>query len=229
MVKVYALKMDNEVNDTCYKLLLSQTTEDKRKKVECYQNKENAYLSLFAEFLVRYVLIQNYQINNKDIQLKYNEDGKPELAGIKNLHFNISHSGQWIVAAIDSSPVGIDIEHVAQIDISLFKNLFSSEEYCSLIEKTIPAQVPFFYELWTLKESYIKQTGAGLSLPLDYFTMQVSDNKQVALILSGKQQDSLFFKQYEIDTQYKMAVCALNNSFSPIHPVTQEELMNLFR
>lgn len=221
--------MDTEVNDTSYKLLLSHTTEDKRKKVACYQNKKNAYLSLFAEFLVRYVLIRDYQINNKDIQLKYNEYGKPELADVKNLHFNISHSGQWIVAAIDSSPVGIDIEHVANIDISLFKNHFSSEEYSSLIEKTIPEQVPFFYELWTLKESYIKQTGAGLSLPLDSFTVQISGDKNVGLTLSDKRQAHLYFKQYEIDSYYKMAVCALNNSFSPIHPVTQEELMDLFR
>lgn len=221
--------MDNERNDACYKLLLSHTTEDKRKKVEFHQNKKNAYLSLFGEFLVRYVLIRDYQINKKDIQLKYNEYGKPELAGVKNLHFNISHSGQWIVAAIDSSPVGIDIEHVAHIDISLFKNHFSTEEYSSLIEKTIPEQVPFFYELWTLKESYIKQTGAGLSLPLDIFTMQISDDKQVALILSDKQKAPLHFKQYEIDTHYKMAVCALNNSFSPIHPITLEEIMDLYR
>lgn len=221
--------MDNELNDTCYRLLLSHATAEKRNKVERYQKKENAYSSLFAEFLIRYAFIRDYHLTNKNIQYKYNDYGKPELAGADNLHFNISHSGHWIVAAVDSSPVGIDIERIAPIDSSQFKNHFSTEEYTSLLQKTDADRLPFFYELWTLKESYIKQHGAGLSLPLHSFTVQISNDDQVALILSDTQQAALYFKRYEIDTHYKMAVCALNNSFSPIHPITQEELMDLFR
>ncbi len=221
--------MDKDVNDSCYRLLLSHATAEKRNKVKRYQKTENAYSSLFAEFLIRHAFIRDYHLTNKNIQFKYNNYGKPELAGADNLHFNISHSGHWIVAAVDSYPVGIDIERIAPIDISLFNSHFSAEEYNSLLEKTDAERVSYFYELWTLKESYIKQTGAGLSLPLDTFTVQISDDNQVALMLSDKQQAALYFKRYEIDTHYKMAVCALNNSFSPIHPVTQEELMDLFR
>src|SRR5699024_6695800 len=80
-----------------YYFLSSCISNSRRKKLNRFINKKDAYRSLLAETLVRKVIIDNLDIPNSAIQFGKRKYGKPFLCGQANFHFNISHSGQWVV------------------------------------------------------------------------------------------------------------------------------------
>jgi len=79
----------------------------------------------------------------------------------KKLHFNISHSGDWILLAVADLEVGADIELVndAFNYQEVMHDYFSVEEV-GYIEQKLPLER--FFQLWTRKEALIKATGKGL-------------------------------------------------------------------
>lgn len=49
-------------------------------------------------------------MDKSDIRFSTQEYGKPCIPDLPDAHFNISHSGRWVICAFDSQPIGIDIE-----------------------------------------------------------------------------------------------------------------------
>jgi len=93
--------------------------------------------------------------------------GKPFLPGFPGLHFNISHSGCYIACAVAPVPVGIDVQMIA-----LPKNDVAGRYFTTREQQYIAQGDNFalrFCRVWTMKESYLKRTGQGLSIPLDSF------------------------------------------------------------
>ncbi|MDB5014988.1 MAG: 4-phosphopantetheinyl transferase, partial [Daejeonella sp.] len=152
MVGVFSLKLDDHLNEDCYRYLLRKAGEASRKKFLEYRNHDDAYRSLFAEFLVRYVAIQRMEVSNDELNIRYSSYGKPYFAGIENFHFNLSHSRDWVVCAISNCPVGIDIEQIAPLDLRIMASYLSIKEQASLYRQKAETQPSYFYELWTLKE-----------------------------------------------------------------------------
>lgn len=66
-----------------------------------------------------------------------------------------------MVCVVHDDTVGVDIESIGPFDLRLAKELFTEEEYQEVLvnEDSLAA----FYDIWTLKESYIKAVGQGLS------------------------------------------------------------------
>lgn len=52
------------------------------------------------------------------------------------------------------------------------KRFFAKEEYELLLQKEGEERRALFYELWTLKESYVKYKGMGLALPFHQFCFE---------------------------------------------------------
>ena len=84
------------------------------------------------------------------------------------LFVSISHSADWIVAAISDAPIGIDIETFSrQRDfIAIANHVFSAVEVSFLKSCNAEALRQNFYLHWTLKESVAKQYGAGLKFEI---------------------------------------------------------------
>lgn len=78
--------------------------------------------------------------------------------------YSISHSRGWVAVAISPSmPVGIDIEaHKPRNFVEFASHWFHPEEAKLLNRYPVSDQAPVFYELWTLKEAYIKFAGLDL-------------------------------------------------------------------
>lgn len=88
-------------------------------------------------------------------KIHYTAEGKPF---IENNHFNISHSGDYVVLAEADSPVGVDIERVTDIGIDDgLKNIALTERERFWVKDSLLR----FYVVWTRKESLIKCEGSG--------------------------------------------------------------------
>jgi len=210
-MKIYALYLETELSALTFNNLLSYVSNEKQEKVKRFMKKADAERSLLSDLLSRIAIMENLKVQNRDIQFIYNKYGKPSLINFPDFHFNLSHSGNWIVCAIDNKAIGIDIEKIDNIDLDIAKRFFSDKEYFDLMNKPYSHRNSYFFDLWTLKESYIKALGCGLSLPLDSFAFTIE--KDTISLDTANEFNQCFFKQYDIDKNYKMGICSLNNTF----------------
>lgn len=128
--------------------------------------------------------------------------------------FNVSHFGNWVVLAVeDVGSIGIDVERMSPIDLDIAKRYFSSYEYSDLMSISPEYRIEHFFRLWTLKEAYIKADGRGLSIPLDSFGFCVRANEIFFHSFSNTIPMSYFFKQYHLNLEYKLSVCATQPKF----------------
>ena len=95
--------------------------------------------------------------------LCFGENEKPFAPGFP--HFNLSHSGDWVVLALDDGEVGVDIEGLSPGNLSVARRVLTPGELRWMEE----APLERFHTLWTVKEAVIKATGRGLSLDMRGF------------------------------------------------------------
>ncbi|MDR0269768.1 4'-phosphopantetheinyl transferase superfamily protein [Paenibacillus sp.] len=227
MPQIIALELDNKLNSDTFRILLEHLPVEKQAKINRFRQYEDALRTLFGELLVRVSIMDMHGLTNDNIQFHTNRYGKPFLVHPDTFHFNISHSGHWIVLAIDSSPVGIDIEKIQPIDLSIAERFFSKNEHADLIKKPPNAQLSYFYDLWSLKESYIKYIGKGLSQDLKSFSIRCDNG--IFKLTSQEEMPRCFFTQYDIDPDYKLSLCTLyKNSPSTILIKSCDELIKEF-
>lgn len=108
--------------------LITYISVEKRERISRFHRYEDTQRTLFADILVRYLLCKRLGIKNKELIFGVNEYGKPFLINNTNIQYNISHLSKWVACSIDKHPVGIDIEGIKPIDISVAKRFFSKEE-----------------------------------------------------------------------------------------------------
>jgi 4'-phosphopantetheinyl transferase len=173
---------------------------------------------LVTRALVRSVLARYFEIAPEAWRFTTNNYGRPEivdeLVRSSGLTFNLSHSSQLIVLAVaHQRQLGVDTEDFrsrsASIDVA--ERFFSPAEVAALRKQSWDTQQQRFFEYWTLKESYIKARGMGLSIPLDKFGFVLEEPGAVDLEIDPELQDSPTrwqFWQLEVKDAYLIAVCA---------------------
>ena len=137
-IKIYWL----DTNDVSLETLLGSPYA--KESFENYKVEESRKEKI-ASSILKNKYIGNYHLN---------EFGKP-LSETKS--FNVSHSKGVVALAIDSSPIGIDIEKIREVNESLISHISNEEE-----KKYIHDEKSFF-EIWTNKEAVVKAQGKGLS------------------------------------------------------------------
>lgn len=98
------------------------------------------------------------------VQFAKNEHGKPYIIG-HPIHYNISHSGRYVVLVVATSEVGVDVQEKrpAQME-SVAKRFFSKEEWQAVSKCGSEVEKKdMFYHIWCRKEAYGKYLGQGLS------------------------------------------------------------------
>ncbi|MFB7304416.1 4'-phosphopantetheinyl transferase family protein [Heyndrickxia sporothermodurans] len=211
MGEVFAININESINDSQFQYLLSIITENKRDQVKNFLFLKDAQRTLYGDIMIRYLACQKLKINNEQLVFFHNEFGKPYLLNSSEFYFNISHSEDWVICVVSKKEIGVDIEKIKPIDLGIAKRFFSKNEYENLLSMPDNMKVNRFFDLWTLKESYIKYKGTGLSMPLDSFCMSI-DDYGIRVISNDKKH--LFFKQYSLDKGYKLSVCSEENEFS---------------
>lgn len=106
-----------------------------------------------GDYALRKVFSEVYGINDISI----NREGKPYIEDCP-YHFNLSHSGDFLLLAVGETPVGADIEKITKIRPKTMEKYFSQSEQ----NRVKKEGKNIFFELWTKKESYVKYTGEGI-------------------------------------------------------------------
>jgi 4'-phosphopantetheinyl transferase len=107
--------------------------------------------------------------------------GKPSLAAdgdAPRLTFNLSHTHGLVACAIaPGADVGVDVEDVdREVGIDeVATRFFSPTECADLAGCPANERARRFFELWTLKEAYIKAIGKGLSHALNTFGFALNE------------------------------------------------------
>ncbi|MDR1873701.1 MAG: 4'-phosphopantetheinyl transferase superfamily protein [Synergistaceae bacterium] len=107
--------------------------------------------------------------------------GKPSVEG--GPHFNLSHSGDYVLLAVDDVPVGIDIERWTERNCAALAAVSFHEDEFTEDGRAFPAgpaglaiEPWLFFDRWTLKESYVKMRGTGLSTDMKSFRVVIEGN-----------------------------------------------------
>ena len=105
--------------------------------------------------------------------IAYGPHGKPFFPARPELQFNLSHSGEMVLCALSTAPVGCDVETLGPARPELAARFFHpmEREYLDSLPEAEAAEA--FTRLWTLKESYLKLTKRGLSRPLNSFAVDL--------------------------------------------------------
>lgn len=131
--------------------------------------------------------------------VRYGKYGKPFLPG--GPYFSLSHSGRYALLAEAPAPVGVDVEEVRQEEdcAALAEHALHPEERDFLASKPVPQT---FFDIWTLKESYLKMKGIGLNEDPATFALEL---KNPTVRLPGR--PDVHFCLYHHLSGYSVAIC----------------------
>ena len=163
MIKVWVANINSLNNDDIYQKYYLDLPPFRKKKADEYINKIDKIRSVAAFTLLIKLLNQNKIKYNQD-EFKVDSYGKPYLLNSK-IYFNISHSGDYVIAAISDKPIGVDVEIKKELKYIELSHLVLNEQEIKKINQ-IDNPSEFFFKMWTKKESYIKCIGKGLAIPL---------------------------------------------------------------
>jgi 4'-phosphopantetheinyl transferase len=143
-----------------------------------YRVNEPARTFLAARFLLRSLLSAYGALDPREWRFAANPWGRPYILNpdpaCHELVFNLSHKpGMVTCLAGWDRRLGVDVEDTSASRtywLQVADRFFSPSEVAKLHQLPPDRQPNRFFELWTLKEAYIKARGRGLSLGLSAFS-----------------------------------------------------------
>lgn len=179
-INVIIRKVNSGYIEKNFDALAKMLYPSRREAVLRFKNPKAAYISMTAGMLLQEVACRVCNIVPDKLETDKGEQGKPYIRGADGFYYNISHSGEYVVLAYGGQELGIDIEHIRDKDIAVAKRCFTEEEYAYIAGENLDAvgcpaienQDERFFRVWTMKESYLKYTGEGISVPLNSFNVK---------------------------------------------------------
>jgi len=179
--------------------------------------------------LLEYGLWEEY---GRTYDVKQMEGGKPYLPKAPHISFNISHTKGIVVCAVSEKEIGIDVEYIREAKKAVIRRICSREETEYIfgeadrmesiksengklgnmesgnikLENTNPKEIHMrFTRIWTLKESYIKAIGKGLSFSLKEISFFLKDTKKGAVITGSI--PGWNYRQFMLRGKYIVSIC----------------------
>jgi 4'-phosphopantetheinyl transferase len=204
---------DPQANDAWRAVLI----EEERAQARRFHFEDDRRRYLVTRALVRTVLSRYADVAPGDWRFSSNAYGRPSIAEAHpdagDLSFNISHTRHLIALALTrGAMLGVDVENFVarQAPIDVANHFFSPSEVAALLALDRTRRQRRFFEYWTLKESYIKARGMGLSLPLDKFAFDYPCERTVTLDIHPELDDDpgrWHLWQMQPAPEYLLALC----------------------
>ena len=159
--------------------LVPLLSADERERAARFHFRRDAMRWIAARSALREILGGCLDADPRALVFAYGDKGKPALAepaGEWDLQFSLAHSAHLAVYAVTvGCPVGVDLERMRPLpDMDRIAERTFSRQECAAL-RALPATLrpSGFFNCWTRKEAYIKALGAGLSYPLDQFSVSL--------------------------------------------------------
>lgn len=137
-----------------------------------------------ARELLAFAVASEYGLSLSDYAEKREEKGKPYLEGAP-FHYNLSHSGDYVVCALSDSRVGVDVEKILPISVKVMRRFLGKAVFSPREQM----------RLWTRYESYGKMMGHGIPYP------------------AGSEKEC-FYREYTVLDHYYITVCSEADAFA---------------
>ncbi|PCI79335.1 MAG: phosphopantetheinyl transferase [SAR86 cluster bacterium] len=216
---------------------LAWLTESELKRFRRYQFDRHRKQMLLGRVLMR-VALSSYDrsVAAASWNFTHNDYGKPAISEEQNsasLYFNLSHSAEKVVLAVSRfKDIGIDVECARRPRriAAVAQRYFSDKETAQLLSLPADQQQSRFYDLWTLKEAYIKACGMGLAIPLQHFSYGFSGDDGLTVEFDARRNDvegAWQFWQLSAGSDFKLAVAAKAGEGALTHTLSGWRLIDL--
>lgn len=216
-VFLHAVRLE-EMPDPLRSAFIERVSDERKVRISRFLRQADADRSLLSELLILHGAKQLFGLSGH-LELATNQYGKPYFPTCPDVHFNVTHAHEWVLCAWDLAPVGVDIEPFRTVDCSIAERFFTEAE-CRLLDDTVDeyAKQRLFFQLWTLKECYVKKLGRGLSIPLNAFDVEPDGREARLTVLdpAAAHDSPSYFKAYELRTPtstYIASICASHDRF----------------
>lgn len=221
MTRVYFASVEALNDDELFARCRAQLSAGRLAKADRMRFRKDQNLSIGAGLLLNKGL-QAYGLREKDMRYATGANGKPFFAAAPEICFNVSHSGQMVMAAFSDTAVGCDIEKISAVNLAIADRFFCKSEAEAVREMKTEAEKQMkFFRYWTLKESFLKATGLGLSLRPDAFELMLLPGEVTVLHTVDEKKYS--FREFDAVEGYCSALCVQASSCEAVCSFTTPE------
>ena len=204
-MKIYIADISVLRKRAVFQRLYEGMSEARRRRIDRFRFPKDRCRSLGAGVLLRRALAD---AGVDEAIFVYGEHGKPRLAGDPGVHFNLSHAGDRAMCVISTHRVGCDVERRGRRGTQVAERFFAPEENRRILAAPESERDALFTRFWALKESFLKATGLGLTLPLGAFAVDL-DGDRITIRQDVDKNEYRFFELDPAD-EYQYAVCEQN-------------------
>lgn len=207
MIYTYYIDVAQFEDERLFQEKLSLLSPYRQQKVAILKHEKDRERSLGAGVALDHAL-RAYGLRERSVEYEFGEWGKPSLKYQPNIHFSLSHSGRYAICSIGDRPMGNDIELVRPGRLKVADRFFAKEEldwmYGASDEEEVTERM---FRIWTMKESFLKATGRGISMPLGDFAVLVDEESGRIRVKHGHNAKFYYMKEYAEMEEYRVAVC----------------------
>ncbi|MDB5731132.1 MAG: 4-phosphopantetheinyl transferase [Variovorax sp.] len=156
---------------------LALLSPEEQARAQRFVFERDARRFIAAHVALRKILGKQAGMDGKPLHLVEGHFGKPAVAGLAGLHFNLSHSqGVGLIALSRTFEVGVDVEVLRPMPdaLSLAQAHFTHAECAALAALPEAMRERAFFTCWTRKEACLKALGVGLQLSPASFEVGVA-------------------------------------------------------
>ena len=203
-IRIYTADVTPLNDSILFDRIYDSVSPYRRNKTDEKKLMKDRILSLGVEFLL---MTACRDAGIEYSEMIYGENGYGKLF-FENcpLCFSLSHSGERAMCVTAPQPVGCDTERIRNVSPQVAARHFSLKEN-NLLETCVNTDErnDLFFRLWTLKESFVKCAGLGLTVPLSSFTLDPS--LSVNRIVYGETDTVYSLFEESIEKDYRYAWC----------------------
>lgn len=175
VTKTYIINVRRFEDEAVFCKALETVSPYRRQKIALLKNEKDKNRSLGAAAAFNAAL-KEYGLDERMMEYDIGKQGKPYLRYNPELYFSLSHSGDYAICSIGGKEVGNDIERVRSGREQVAKRFFAKEELDWIHRAESADEIESrIFRIWTMKESFLKVTGRGMSLPLNEFAVMVEE------------------------------------------------------